>query len=63
MTRARHWLTDAVVGGALAALAAIVGQLATRGGIDSWESIATVTVLSFVVYPFFASVQRRRRRR
>jgi hypothetical protein len=58
----RRWLIDAVVGAALAALAAIVGQLVIRGGIDSWESIATVTALSFVVYPFFASMQRRRQR-
>jgi hypothetical protein len=59
----QRWLTDAVVGGVLAALAGTVGQLATRGGIESWETIAMVSALSFVVYPFVAAMQRRRQGR
>ena len=44
-------MLDAVVGAVLGALAVVVGQLATRGGVTDWTIPAVVAVASFVLYP------------
>jgi hypothetical protein len=55
----RRWLLDGVAGAGLAALAIVVGQLATRGEVD-WTIPAVVAAVSFVLYPLFARRARRR---
>jgi hypothetical protein len=56
----RRWLLDGVAGAGLAALAIVVGQLATRGGVADWTLPAVVAAVSFVLYPLFARRARRR---
>jgi hypothetical protein len=55
-----RWLLDALVGAALGALAVVVGQFATKGGVSDLTVPAAVAIASFILYPVFSRRARRR---